>query len=156
MKCEPLAAIEAFGVAARMELDAIELYTELAARIHNQFLRRRLLLVASEEVEHKRILDEAYQKQFPDIPFGIAPHRLPVAISSKTQRDALPIKDLLFHAVNEERKARDLYLDSERQVQDAATRAVFRFLAEWEFSHEIQVMLDCELVAHYPKYFEEA
>jgi len=156
MKSEPLAAIEAFGVAVRMELEAIEVYTELAARVHNQFLRRRLLLVASEEVEHKRILDEAYQKQFPDIPFGIAPHRLPIEISSKSQRDGMPVKDILFHAVNEERKARDLYLDSEQRIQDPATRAMFRFLAEWEFSHEIQVMLDCELVTHYPKYFEEA
>lgn len=154
MICEHAAAMEAFGLAVRAELNIAELYTELAGRLGNSFLRQQIQLFADEELEHKRILEEAYKRQFPEIPFALAPHHLPTEISSKDLRDRLPIKEILLRASEEERKMRDFYLDEEEKSTDPVSRRTFRFLAEWEFAHQLEIMAEYELVARYPDYFE--
>jgi rubrerythrin len=73
MVVEHLAALEAFGIAIRAEIDASAVYTEIAARVSNPILRHRIDLLAGEGSQHRHILERAYQERFPEIPLEL-PH----------------------------------------------------------------------------------
>lgn len=68
MPPDELTAVEALGVAIRAEIGASELYAELATRVLNPFLQQKILLLSKEELQHKRILEGAYNAQFPEVP----------------------------------------------------------------------------------------
>jgi len=39
---------------------------------------------------------------------------------------------------------------------DLTGRMMFNYLAAWEFSHQMALSADYEMVARYPRYFEQA
>ena len=84
-----LTAVEALGVAIRAETDASELYAELATRVPNPFLQQKILLLSKEELQHKRILEEAYKAQFPEVPLVLPSTQLAKEISCQADRERL-------------------------------------------------------------------
>ena len=152
---EDLTSLEALAVAIRAEADAAELYAELAARVENVTLRQKIDLLAKEELQHKRLLEEQYSKQFPDVPLVLPPSQLPREICSKTERDHMSVKDILACAIEEERRSREFYLDQAEKCTDLTGQRMFHFLADWEFSHQMALSAEYEMVVRYPRYFEQ-
>ena len=91
-----LRALEALGVGIRAEIDASELYSEL---------------------QRKPLLEEAYQRQFPEGPVPLPPSPLAKQISSKADRQQLTVTEVLSCAIEEERRARELYLQAAGKPQ---------------------------------------
>lgn len=149
-----LTALEALGIAIRAEIDAAEVYQEFASRVDNPFLKRKVKVLVSEELQHKRILEDAYKKQFPEVPLVLPSSQLAKEISNKTRRDRLSLREILSYAIDEERRSRDFYLKAADSVTDLTGKAMFNFLADWEFSHQMELTAEYELVVHYPRYFE--
>ncbi len=150
-----LTALEALGVGIRAEIDASELYSELAKRVSNPFLREKILLLAKEEVQHKRLLEEAYQRQFPEVPLALPPSQLPKQISGKADREQLSVTEVLSCAIEEERKAREFYLQAAQCATDLTGHRMFNYLADWEFSHEMELTAERDMLRRYPRYFEQ-
>ena len=94
MSPHELTAIEALGVAIRAEMDAAEVYAELASRVPNLFLRQKILLLSKEKLQHKRILEEAYKVQFPQVPLVLPSSQLPAAISCRADREHLSAREI--------------------------------------------------------------
>jgi len=154
MGIEELTALEALGVAIRAEQDASEVYSDLALRVGNELLRQKIELLAKEELQHKRILEEMYKKQFTDVPLLLPPSQLPKEISCKTERDQLSVRDILSCAIEQERKSREFYLEAALKATDLTGKAMFNFLADWEFSHQMALSAEYEMVIRYPRYYE--
>ena len=151
-----LTAIEALGVAIRAEIDASEVYAELATRVPNPFLQQKIMLLAKEELQHKRILEEAYKTKFPEVPLVLPGSQLPKEISCRADRDQLSASEILSCAIEEERRARQFYLEAAQQATDLTGQRMFNYLADWEFSHEMALTAERDMLLRYPRYFEQA
>ena len=150
-----LTAVEALGVAIRAEIDASELYAELATRVPNPFLQQKILLLSKEELQHKRILEEAYKTHFPEVPLALPTSQLPKAISCRADREQLSASEILNCAIEEERKLRQFYLEAAQHAADLSGQRMFNYLADWEFSHEMALTAERDMLLRYPRYFEQ-
>ncbi|MGC8898534.1 MAG: ferritin family protein [Bacteroidota bacterium] len=138
MGIEELTPLEALGVAICAEsAEGGEVYSELAVRVSNEFLRQKIELLAKEELQHNRILEKMYKKQFPDVTPVLPSSQLPKEISSQTERDQLSVRDTLCCAIEQEQKSRGFYLEAALKGADLTGDAMFNFLADWEFSHQM-------------------
>jgi rubrerythrin len=149
-------ALEALGIAIRAEADASEIYREVAGRIGNPFLQQRLLVLGKEEQQHRRILEEAYKKQFPDVPLVLPDSQLPREICTRELRQKLSVREVLSCAIEQERRSRDFYLQAAESTTDLTGKAMFRYLADWEFSHQMALSAEHEMLVRYPRYFQQA
>jgi rubrerythrin len=153
---EDLATVEAFGIAIRAELDASEIYAELGKRVGNAFLQQKILLVGKEELQHKRILEEVYNSRFPEIPLDLPRSRLPTPLSCRTMRSQMSVREMLFSVIEQERRSHEFYVQTSGIASDIAGKALFSLLADWEFSHEMQLSAEYEMVVRYPGFYEHA
>ncbi len=150
-----LAPLEAAALAVRTELDAAQIYIELAERMGPTHLRSKLKLLSDEERQHQRLLEEEFRDQFRGIRLMTPESALPREIDSPEKRSRLPLELLLARVVDLERRARDFYLDRAGQARDPVERRLYRFLADWELSHQVEVSAVLEMVVRYPQYFSE-
>jgi rubrerythrin len=155
MPSHELTAIEALGVAIRAEIDASEVYAELASRVPNPFLHQKIQLLSKEELQHKRILEEAYKAQFPGVPLILPSSQLPKEICCRADREHLCAREILSCAIEEERKWRQFYLEAAQHAADLSGQRMFNYLADWEFSHEMVLTAERDMLLRYPRYFEQ-
>lgn len=151
-----ITALEALGIAIRAEADAAEIYQEVAGRIGNPFLQRRVLVLAREEQQHRRILEDAYNKQFPGVPLVLPGSQLPREICTTELRRHLSVREVLSCAIERERRSREFYLQAAETTTDLTGRTMFNFLADWEFSHQMALSAEYEMLVRYPRYFQQA
>lgn len=156
METEPVTALEALGIAIRAEIDAAEVYTELAARIGNPFLQQKILTLAKEEQQHRRILEEAYRSQFQEVPLALPDSRLAAEFSTPTLRDQLSVKEVLALAITHERQSREFYLEAAASTTDLSGKRMFNYLADWEFSHQMELTAEHDMIMRYPRFFEQS
>lgn len=150
-----ITALEALGIAIRAEADASDIYKEVANRVGNPFLQQRVLVLANEELEHKRILEQAYKKQFPDVPLALPDSQLPREIYTRELRQHLSVREILSCAIEQERRSRDFYLEAAETTTDLTGKMMFNFLADWEFSHQMALGAEYEMLVRYPRYFQQ-
>ncbi|MBM4170435.1 MAG: hypothetical protein FJ214_01025 [Ignavibacteria bacterium] len=154
MIAEDLTALEALGIAIRSEMDAQDVYKDLAELCENEELKGRFLNMYQEERRHQVLLENMYREMFPNVDIKLPPSQLPKEVNNKSARKKLGIKDVLKHAIDEEKKAREFYLDCVSSVKDLSGQRMFRFLADMEFSHQMILNAELEMIEKYPLYFE--
>ncbi len=155
MIAEDLTALEALGVAIRSEIDAQEVYKDLASMTDNDILKERFMNLYHEEKRHQMLLEKKYNEMFPDVELKLPPSHLPKEVKTSRARKKMEIKDVLQLAIDEERRSREYYLDCAETAKDLSGSRMFRFLADMEFSHQMMLTAELELIDKYPAYFEE-
>lgn len=153
MAVEDLTALEALGIAIRAEADACEVYTELAKRVDNPLVRQKIELLAKEESQHQRILEAAYRERFPEVPLELPRSQLPREYSCAALREQRSLKDILSFAIDQERISHEYYLKAAQEAKDLSGQMMFRYLADWEFSHQMALTAEYEMVVRYPRHF---
>ncbi len=152
---EDLTALEALGIAIQNEITAQKLYQDLAARTENDLLKDRFLNLYQEEKRHQKMLEDKHRELFPDVELQIPP--LGGVDSILVNATAgLSLKDVLNIAIREERGSREFYLDCAATVADLSGKRMFRFLADMEFSHQMILAAELEIIEKYPAYYEGA
>ncbi|MDX1700094.1 MAG: ferritin family protein [Melioribacteraceae bacterium] len=154
MLTEEYTALEALGIAIRSEIDAQELYSDLASRCDDEVLRNRFLNMHHEERRHQFILQKKYEEMFPDVDLVLPESTIPKDYKEKILSKNLRIVDILSLALKEEKKSREFYLDCAETVQDLSGKRMFRFLADMEFQHQAMISNEIEMLEKYPNYFE--
>ena len=155
METKELTALEALAVAIRSEIDAQEVYKDLASMTENDILKERFLNLYNEERRHQLLLEKKYKEMFPETDLSLPKSQLPKNARTPQLRKKLKMKDVLSLAIEEERKSREFYLDCAETVKDLSGRRMFRFLADMEFSHQMMLSAEYEMIDKYPSYFEE-
>ena len=151
---EGLTALEALGVAIRNEMDAIELYQELADRCRDcdKLACRRFELLAADEAQHREFLLAKWKELAGNLELKLPPSALPRDKVTREQRRAMPLESVLDLAMQEERRSRELYLRAARETEDLSGQAMFRFLADMEYKHWVHLAQELDLLARYPNY----
>ncbi|MEK6570986.1 MAG: ferritin family protein, partial [Bacteroidota bacterium] len=119
-----LTALEVLGVAIRAEVDAQDMYREMAQRISNPRAKERFYLLVAEETQHQHLLEHKYKEMFPDVPLRLPPSQLPSHVATAELRKDLSLREALAVAIQEERRVRDHYLESVPHVEDLTGKSM--------------------------------
>ena len=106
------------GVGIRAELNTAKVYPGLTSRVRTAFLQQKTELLAKEELQHKRTLEEAYSQPFPEGPLALLPSQSATEISCKADRERLSVNAVLSCAIEQELRARDLCLEATQQATE--------------------------------------
>lgn len=150
-----LTALEALGIAIRSEIDAQDLYKDLAEKCKNDLFKEKLLVLHNEEKKHQTILENLHKQFFGEVELKIPPTE---TVKKKVYggiNKPEKIMDILRYAIELERKSREFYLDCADLVQDLSGKRMFRFLADMEFNHQMMLTNELEMIEKYPSYFDQ-
>lgn len=147
---EELSSFEALTIAIRAEIDAQTLYDQLSRRAKQVRAKERFALLATEERQHQEILEKKYEELFPGIPLNLPPSLLSPATHSPDPMKEPDLAEALRVAIAAEKGARKIYFDCADKVEDAGTKAMLRYLAEWEYTHEVMLTAEYNLLMNFP------
>ncbi|UCE98641.1 MAG: ferritin family protein [Planctomycetota bacterium] len=130
---------EILEFAIAREMEANELYMELAVRLENPAMRELSLEFAKEELEHKAKLELEVFKR------GKVLHPVEKTAGFKTAdymvdfavKPDMNYKDLLIMAIEKEKKSLRLYIDLAAIIDDKNSRETLISIAEEEARHKV-------------------
>jgi rubrerythrin len=150
-----LTALEVLGIAIRSEVDAQHISREMAGRVANPRARERFHILAAEEHQHQALLERKYKELFPDVPLKLPNSQLPSNAASAELRSDLSLRETLTLAIQEERNSRDFYLEAVSHVEDLTGKAMLKFVADMEYSHQMALTAEYDMLVKYPNYYED-
>ena len=131
MKANP-ATGQTLVEAIKHEIEGREFYLALAKKVKNPLVRRKILGLADDELEHREILSRLYWAQTGTEVGDLGDFEVNVDIPD-VQNMSLP--DLLQLAMDTEKKAATVYLQMAENAQDERSAAFLEYLAEFEEGH---------------------
>lgn len=133
--------------AIKHEIEGRAFYLALAERVKNPLVRRKILGLAEDELEHRETLSRLYWAQtgtevgsFDDFEFNL---NLP-----DVENMSLP--DLLQLAMDTEKKAATTYLEMARAEKNERSRGFLEYLAEFEEGHYEILAAELEKIRNTP------
>jgi rubrerythrin len=127
----------------------------MASRISNPRAKERFHLLVAEEQRHQILLERKFRELFPDVPLKLPPSLLPHKAATADLRQGLGLREVLDLAIQEERHSRDFYLEASSHVEDLSGRAMLKFLADWEYAHQMGLTAEYDMLVKYPNYYED-
>lgn len=122
--------------ALKSEIEANRVYSEIAEKVKNAFLKEKLIYLATEEENHKRFLEKLYKETFPDSKL-IVPEKTPVPLPEiKIWEENMPLSEVIESAMNAEMAAHDFYRSlAERFRDNEKNRKLMEYFANMELGH---------------------
>jgi rubrerythrin len=153
MKDEPgLTALEALGIAIRAEQDSRNVYDELADRSDQEHISRLFRRLAEDEGQHLRFLQERYKELAGSVPLKLPPSGLPEKLATPERRRNASLEAVLEMAIDEEKRSRDLYLRAATETRDPSGQRMFRYLADMEYEHWMELEHERRMLERYPNH----
>ena len=152
MITKELTALEALGVAVRREMDAQQIFRDLASSCTSPLARERFQLLVNEARQHEAMLRRRYVELFPDVVLSVPPSMAPVPAGAS---GGAGLREALRLASDAEWQARDFFLDAASTASDLSGQAMFRFLAGVHAQHHMQLASEYELVLQYPHAYDD-
>jgi len=101
---------EVFLSAMKSEVEARRIYTMLAERIKNAYMKDRMMFLAAEEAKHYNGLERLYKKEMKKKSVKL-PQATPVPLPAiKEPGPATPVSEVIASAMGAEKAAQDFYL----------------------------------------------
>jgi len=121
--------------AIKSEVEAEEVYSKLADRVKNSFLKERLRFLATEELKHREYIEGLYRHKIGKNEI-VLPDKTPVPLPEIVIGDENePISLVLESAMEAEKAAKEFYEALSERFEDAKTGNMLRVLAKMEEGH---------------------
>jgi rubrerythrin len=135
---------EIFLFAIQGEINDRKTYQDLADRIENTFLKRKLRFLADEEEKHKNTLEEMYKAYFPQKNI-ILPKKVQSTELGNNIGEYLQLIHILETAMEYEKAAQNNYLMlADKLSNDQETSAILTYFAAMEASHHDLLRIEKE------------
>ncbi len=144
---------QAILIAIRKEADSRAFYREVATRVRNPLVRRRLQGLADDETQHQETLSRLYWSQTGREPGEITPESRPGALAGMVEGPdpaSLDLHALLKTAMDEEKRAAGEYDRMARGEEDGRVRSFIEYLADWERGHAETISRELERIEAEP------
>jgi rubrerythrin len=127
---------ELFVSAVKSEVESREVYSGLAEKVKNAFLKDRLRFLASEEEKHKAFLEGAFEREFPGRDL-IMPEKTPVPLPEMRIPDEMvPLSEVLESAMGAELASQEFYSSFAAEFPEGTDmRKMLEFFATMEMGH---------------------
>lgn len=122
--------------AFKSEVDSKAVYSKLAERIKNYFLKEKLNFLAQEEEKHRLFFKGFYKEKFPEKEITL-PEKTPVPLPEiKFSNENIPLSEVLASAMEAENAAYDFYLSmAGRYEDDKNVKKTLQYFATMEMGH---------------------
>jgi rubrerythrin len=118
--------------AIKHEIEGREFYLALAKRVKNPLVRRKILGLADDELEHRQTLSRLYWAQTGTEPGDLESYAVNVDIPDM---EKMTLPELLMMAMETEKRASEDYSQMALQTEDQRSAAFLDYLAEFEQGH---------------------
>jgi len=133
--------------AIKSEVSSKEIYSELAERFRNAFLKDKLKFLSSEEEKHRIFIQSVYKKNFGDKKVVI-PENTPVPLP-QIKTDG-PVSEVFFSAMQAEKAASEFYdALSEKFTDNPEIKKTLEYLATMEMGHYKLLEIEKETIDRY-------
>jgi len=146
-----LTALEVLGIAIKSEVHAAEVYEKLGRMVRNRALGERLAFLKGEEERHRRLLEELYRKNFPEVEL-ILPERslVPMEVA---MREGITVPELFKLAMEAEETAERFYRELAERTREQSGRSLLLYLGRMEHGHYELLRSEYELIEQFPDYY---
>lgn len=138
---------EILDFAIGREIEAFQLYIELAGKVEKPQMRKVLKAFAIEEQEHKAKLEEAKAEGIVINDEEVGSLGIVEDIEGGEFRPDMSYADILIMAMKKEDVSVKLYTDLAKITQDEELKDMFLWLAQEETEHKLRFELEYDLTA---------
>ncbi len=129
--------------AIKLEQDAIEFYTELAAKMSNTEMKDIFIQFSHEEVGHKAKLQKIKdEKTFVCKDENIADLKISDYVDSVVPKENMQYEEALKLAMKREKAAFRLYTKLSERAEDNNIKQLFMMLAQEESKHKLRFEIE--------------
>ncbi len=143
-------------IAIKAEIDAADNYGRAADQTDLFLLTDKFTLLQNEEKGHRRVLEKLFAKRFPEKePKLPASEDMPFQeFSEYAVKPTMQPSEIIEEAMAGEQRARDFYLDMEKEMDGDKEKAIMRYLASMEESHYHLLESELEMAQNFELYDE--
>ena len=139
---------EIFSIAVKSELDSKKIYEKMAEKTSNFVLKDKLRFLAKEEEKHRKILENMFNKLYPDEDLKISEKSL----VPKIDIESAEIPELLEKAMESERIEEKFYRDL---AEKSEYKNILLYLADVEKGHHAILEAEHNMIMQYPDYYNK-
>ena len=133
--------------AIKNEIEGRAFYLALAKKVKNPLVRRKILGLAEDELEHRTTLSRLYWAQTGGEVGDLSSYEVNVDIPDV---DSMSLEALLEMAMNTEKGAAEEYLKMSEEAKDPKASAFLEYLSEFEQGHYETLAAELEKIRNTP------
>jgi rubrerythrin len=135
MKADPKQSLEdLFAMAIKAEIEAQEVYSNIANLTKNFVLKEKMQFLAGEEKKHEAILRGLFRQKFASKE-PVLPSETMAPVPAWKPDEGTAISDVLKAAMQTELDSNIFYNEMARRVDEPAEKAMLKYLAAMEQTH---------------------
>ncbi len=142
------------GFAIRSEIDSNKVYSDLADKYSNPLLKEKFQWLAFEENKHKETLEKLFEALLPKENLEIPDQTSEELFKKITITPSSTLVDLLYQAMESEKKAEDFYARLADRVEPQY-RKILEYLSQVEHSHYIMLNGEYVMAQQFEDYGEK-
>jgi len=156
LKLKKYALADLLLTAIKSEIESQAVYSRVALRVKNAFLRERLEFLALEEGRHQKALEGLFAQRFPGQDLAI-PEKPVVPLPEIRFRDELvPLSEIFAQAMKAEQAAHDFYLQlADLFIDDPEKKNLLLYFSMMEMGHFKLLDLEKSSLERLEEYGEE-
>ncbi len=156
MKLKKYALADLLLAAVKSEIDSQTIYSRLAQRVKNAFLKDRLQFLALEENKHQQALEGLFGQRFPGQALTIPEKPVVPLPEIRFSDEMVPLSDVFAQAMKAELAAHDFYLQlAELFADDTAKKNLLLHFSMMEMGHFKLLELEKSSLERFEEYGEE-
>ena len=133
--------------AIKHEIEGREFYLALAKKVKNPLVRRKILGLAEDELEHRETLSRLYWAQTGTEVGNMGEFEVNVDLPDV---DNMSLPDLLQLAMDTEKRAAATYMEMANKEENQRSAAFLEYLAEFEEGHYDTLAAELEKIRSTP------
>ncbi len=135
MKASPKQSLEdLFAMAVKAEIEAQEIYSNIANHTKNFVLKEKMQFLAGEEKKHEAILRGLFKQKFAAKEL-VLPNETMAPVPAWNPAEGMAISDVLKAAMQTELDSNLFYHEMAGRVDEPKEKAMFKYLAAMEQTH---------------------
>lgn len=145
---------ELLGIAARAEIDANRIYSNIAKSVSNPLLKEKFQLLAFEENKHREILEKIYEVLFQGDQIKIPDKTDEALLPSIRFTPSSSLVDILYQAMESEKSAESFYAHLAERFENPQKK-ILEYLSKVERSHYMMLKSEYALAQEFEDYAEK-
>jgi rubrerythrin len=146
---------ELFLTAIKSEIEASEVYSNLADGVKNAFLKDKLKFLADEELKHWQYLETAFKQEFPEKEIVLPEVSVVPLPDLVMPSETVQVSEVIGSAMDAEQAAQEFYnAFAEFFEEDSDLKKTLKYFANMELGHYNILKVELENIKNYEAYDE--
>jgi len=156
MELKKYALADLLLAAVKSEIESQAIYSRVALRVKNAFLKERLEFLSLEEKKHQRALEDIFRQRFPNQVLAVPEKPVMPLPEIRFRGEQVPLSEIFSQAMNAEQAAHDFYLQlADLFGDDSEKKNLLLYFSMMEMGHYKLLELEKSNLERLEEYGEE-